>query len=158
MNGLLHNLEESLREELKCYGELLALLEMRPKKSARSLADELLATLSQIDALSEAIQAVRNERAQRQGEVARALGLEANLSISKLLPALPPYHQPLVGELLEENNQLLGRIRELVRRNHLLLWRALGLTERFIRSLSATGLALYNESGANLQPVVGHPP
>jgi flagellar FlgN protein len=152
MNALLHNFEESLREELKCYGGLLALLEIERRYVARSLPDELLATVSAINAQTEAIQAARNERAQRQSQLAQALGMASSARISKLILALPATHRPLVAALVDENNHLLRRVRERAHRNHDLLSRAVGFMEHCIRSVCAPGGPLYNAAGARLQP------
>ena len=71
MNELLQNFIESLREELKQYGELLALLDLQQDQVVRRLADELLDTVSAINTQGEAIQAARRERDQRQRELAK---------------------------------------------------------------------------------------
>jgi hypothetical protein len=65
MNETLHNFVESLREELKQYGELLALLELQQAQVVRRLADELLETVSAVNAQGDAIQVARREREQR---------------------------------------------------------------------------------------------
>ena len=69
MTELLHNFVESLREELKQYGELLALLELQQTQVVHRLADELLETVSAVNVQGDAIQVARREREQRQREV-----------------------------------------------------------------------------------------
>jgi glucose-6-phosphate-specific signal transduction histidine kinase len=155
MNALLHNFEESLREELKCYGELLALLEDQRQHVARTLPDEVLASVSEINTQTDTIQAVRGERAQRQSELAQSLALEPGTRISTLIPSLPAAHQPLVTALVNENNQLLARIKQLARHNHVVLTRAVGLIEKFIGTICSAGTPLYNGAGAKLRPSPG---
>ena len=64
MNALLQNLVESLREELKQYGELLALLDLQQDQVVRPLAATLVETVSDINAQGEAIHLARCEREQ----------------------------------------------------------------------------------------------
>ena len=49
MNDLLHNLIEALREELKQYGEMLAVLEQQQDSVVRRQVDDLLRNISQPD-------------------------------------------------------------------------------------------------------------
>src|ERR1035441_1358869 len=107
MNELLHNFVESLREELKQYGELLALLELQQTQVVRRLADELLATVSAVNAQGDAIQVARREREQRQREVARSFQLADEARIADLIAAMPEVCRPLVSALVGEKNQLL---------------------------------------------------
>ena len=152
MNEFLHNFIESLREELKEYGELLALLELQQAQVVRRLADELLETVSAVNAQGEAIQVARRERAQRQRELARSLQLPADACISALTIAMPEACRPLVTALVDENNQLLGRVRQRARQNHLLLRRSVDLMQQFINSFCAVGVSTYGEAGTVIPP------
>jgi len=147
MTELLHNFVESLREELKLYGELLALLDTQQEQVVRRQADELLETVSSINAQGEAIQAARHEREQRQRELARTLGQPDDARIATLMPLLPEAYRPLITALVDENNQLLARVQQRARQNHLLLNRSVELMEQFIRSLCAVSAPLYNGNG-----------
>jgi hypothetical protein len=148
MNELLQNFVESLREELKQYGELLALLEAQQEQVVRRLADELSETVSGINSQAEVIQAARRERDQRRRELARSLLLPDETLINQLIPALPESYRPLVSALVGENNHLLARVQQRARRNHVLLSRSLELMGQFINSLCAVGAPTYNEDGA----------
>ncbi len=148
MTESLNNFVESLREELKQYGELLALLDVQQEQVARRLADELLATVSAIHAQGEAIQGARHERAQRQRELAQSLDLPSDTRAGALVARLPLAYRPLVNALIQENNHLLGRVRQRARQNHLLLSRAVDMMSRFINSLCAVGAPTYNQAGA----------
>jgi FlgN protein len=148
MNELLQNFVESLREELRQYGELLALLEAQQEQVVRRLADELSETVSGINSQAEVIQAARRERDQRRRELARSLLLPDETLINQLIPALPESYRPLVSALVGENNHLLARVQQRARRNHILLSRSLELMGQFINSLCAVGAPTYNEVGA----------
>jgi hypothetical protein len=147
MNELLQNFIASLREELKQYGELLALLEVQQEQVVRRLAEELLASVAAVNAQGNAIQAARRERMQRQRELAQSLRLPADAPIAALSPLLPEACRPLVAALVEENNHLLRRVRQRARQNHVLLSRSLELMEQFINSFCAVGGPTYNETG-----------
>ena len=153
MTELLQNFVESLREELKHYGELLALLELQQEQVVHRLADEILATVSAINAQGEAIQGARLERSQRQRALALLLNLPSEAKVAELLPLLPEAYRPLVGALVEENNQLLTRVRQRARQNHILLSRAVELMGQFINSFCAGGVPTYNQVGVMTQAV-----
>jgi flagellar biosynthesis/type III secretory pathway chaperone len=152
MTEHLQNFIESLREELRHYGELLALLDAEQDQVVRRQADALLSTVQSINAEGEAIQVARRERAQRQRELAQSLELPADARIATLVPVLSQAHRPLIKALVEESNQLLVRVRQRARQNHILLSRSLELMEKFINSFCAVGVPTYNESGAVAAP------
>jgi hypothetical protein len=58
MNDLLHNLIEALREELKQYGEMLAVLDQQQHSVVQRQVDNLLQNVAAINAHAEAITAV----------------------------------------------------------------------------------------------------
>jgi len=148
MTEPLNNFVESLREELKQFGELLALLDLQRDQVVRRLTDELLATVSAINTQGEAVQAARRERAQRQRELARSLDLPTDVRAGALVAQLPQAYRPLVTALIQENNHLLARVRQHVRQNHLLLSRAVEMMGRFINSICAIGAPTYTQAGA----------
>ena len=155
MTEPLNNFVESLREELKQFGELLALLDAQRDQVVRRLPDELLATVSAINSQGEAIQAARRERAQRQRELARALDLPAGVRAGALVAQLPAAYRPLVTALIEENNHLLARVRQRARQNHILLSRAVEMMSRFLNSICAVGVPTYPPAGAVARPAPG---
>jgi predicted ATP-dependent protease len=158
MNELIQSFVESLREELKQYGELLALLEQQQAQVVRRLADELLETVSAVNAQGDAIQMARREREQRQRELARSLRLLDDARIADLIAAMPEVCRPLVSALVDENNQLLGRVRQRARQNHVLLSRSVELMQQFINSFCAVGVPTYNEIGIVMPPpALGRP-
>lgn len=153
MNELLQNFVESLREELRQYGEMLALLDVQQEQVVRRLANELSETVSAINSQGEVIQAARRERSQRQRVLTRAVHLPDEELVAKLIPALPESYRPLVSALVDENNQLLARVQQRARQNHILLSRSLELMSQFINSFCAIGVPTYNDSGT-MSPAV----
>ncbi len=148
MNELLQNFVESLREELRQYGEMLALLDVQQEQVVRRLADELSETVSAINAQGEVIQAARRERGQRQRDLSRALNQPDETFIALLIPVLPASYRPLVSALGDQNTQLLARVQQRARQNHILLSRSLELMGQFINSFCAIGVPTYNDSGS----------
>ncbi len=136
MNELLANLIEALREELKQYGEMLALLDYQQELVVQRQGADLLQSVAAVDAQAEAIRVARREREQRWRHLARTIGCSEEVSFQEALPHLPAELRPLIQALVEENNELLTRVQERARENHLLLNRAVELMERFINTLS----------------------
>ena len=147
MNQLLHNLIEALREELKEYGEMLALLDQQQQLVSHRQTQDLLQCVGSINAQAETIATARHEREQRQREVLREFNLETDAPFSALLPRLPVAVQPLVKALVEENNQLLARIQQRARQNHLMLTRIVELMQRFLGSLFPGNPTTYDNAG-----------
>jgi len=147
MNEVLQNFVESLREELKQYGELLALLDLQQDQVVRRMADELLATVAAINTQGEALHVVRRERAQRQRALAQHLTLPAEARVTTLLERLPEVYRPLVLALVEENNHLIARVKQRARQNHILLSRAVEMMSQFINSFCSVSAPTYNQSG-----------
>jgi flagellar biosynthesis/type III secretory pathway chaperone len=147
MNELLHNLIEALREELKEYGEMLALLDQQQQMVTHRQTQDLLQCVGSINVQAETIAIARREREQRQREVARELHLSADASFTEVMPKLPSPFQGLVKALVQENNQLLARIQQRARQNHLMLTRIVDLMQRFLGSLFPGNPATYDNAG-----------
>jgi flagellar biosynthesis/type III secretory pathway chaperone len=135
MNDLLPNLIEALREELKQYGEMLALLEQQQTRVMERQTGDLLQSVAGVNAQTAVIAATRHEREQRQRHISRALDLPESASFTDLLPLLPADYRPLVQALVQENNELLVRVQQRVRQNHLLLSHAVELMQQLINSI-----------------------
>ncbi len=148
MNDLLHNLIEALREELKQYGEMLAVMEQQQDLVVQRQCSQLLANVQQTQSQGDVVAAVRRERSQRQRNVARQAGLPEESSIAEIIPRLEPAYRPLMQALVHENNELLHRVQQRARQNHLLLSHAVDLNRQLIESiLPGTGLKTYDKSG-----------
>jgi hypothetical protein len=111
MNELIHNFIESLREELRQYGELLALHEVLSKQLPSRSVNASLDLASVVTLQADAVAATYRERAQRQRDLAQYLRLPPDSSIAALLPLLPETYRPLVEALFEECHQLRERAR-----------------------------------------------
>lgn len=148
MNEPLHNFIEALREELKQYGEMLALLDHQQELLISRQTAGILESVTAINTQADAIQAVRRERDQRRWHLARALKIEEDISLKSLVRHLPLSYRPLVHALIQENQELLVRVQQRARQNHLLLSRAVELMQQFIKSILPGGApTTYTGSG-----------
>jgi flagellar biosynthesis/type III secretory pathway chaperone len=148
MNEPLDNFIEALREELKQYGEMLALLDHQQELLITRQTAGILESVAAINTQADAIQAVRRERDQRRWHLARALRLEENLSLKSIINYLPASYRPLADALIQENQELLVRVQLRARQNHLLLSRAVELMQQFIKSiLPGAAPSTYTDSG-----------
>jgi flagellar biosynthesis/type III secretory pathway chaperone len=141
-------LVEALRHELREYGELLALLEQQQEHVMVRAADDVLHSVAAIGDQAAKIQEARRLREDCQKDVARELQTPDEPSFAALMPRLPEPHRFAVAELVRENNDLLTRVQERARQNHLLMSRSLELMQRFITSLiPAIQPTVYTGSG-----------
>jgi flagellar biosynthesis/type III secretory pathway chaperone len=135
MNDALHNLIEALREELREYGGMLALLEQQQEQVVGRAADELLQTVTAVNRQGDVLQRARQERERRRRELCAALAIPLDTPLKDLSAHLPENYRPLVQALLEENNALLARVQQRARQNFLLLRRSLELVRNLIATL-----------------------
>jgi len=157
MKDFLHNLVDSLREELKEYGEMLALLDQQQEMVMRRQTQDLLQCVQTINAQVENITAARLEREQRQRVVARLFGLGDDTPFALLVPQLPGEYRPLVQALVQENNELLKRIQRRARQNHLLLSRIVELMQRlFDPFFPGCRPTTYDDSGVMANAAAPH--
>jgi flagellar biosynthesis/type III secretory pathway chaperone len=155
MTPILEPLIEALREELKQYGEMLALLDQQQEFVLSRAVDEVLSTVSAVNLQSATVQQARHHREQCQHELAATFQLPCSASFLQIIPALPEDYRPLIQALVHENNELLLRIQRRVRQNHLLLSRCLDLMQRFMNTLFP-GLrpTLYTGTGSLLSATI----
>jgi hypothetical protein len=149
MKDLLQNLIEALREELKEYGEMLALLDHQQQTVMHRQTQDLLQHAAAINSQAQTIAAARLEREQHQRHIACWLCLPEQSPLGALVPRFPAEYQPLAQALVQENNELLTRVLQRARQNHLLLSRVTELMQRIIGSLfpAAVQPAAYNDAG-----------
>lgn len=151
MNEQLNNLIEALREELKQYGEMLALLDQEQEMVMQRQTVGIPTCVAAINAQADTLHAVRHEREQRRRHLARTLQLCEDIGFRELTGRLPADYQPLLEALVEENKELLVRVQQRARQNHLLLSRMVELMQRLITSiLPGTGPTTYSEGGVVL--------
>lgn len=147
MNEALENLIQALREELQQYGEMLARLDQQQEHVTTRAAEALLQSTAEIEVQTRVIHEARNARLARQQDVARGLGLAGDAAFNDILPNLPGDYRPLVGALVQENNELLIRVQQRSRQNHVLLCRSVELMSRLLSSLLPAGATVYTEKG-----------
>ena len=135
MNELLSNLIEALREELKQYGEMLALLDQQQQLVMQRQVADLPENVNSVNAQAGVIAAARQEREQRQRHLVRLLALPENCPVTQVIPQLPADYRPLVGALVQENNELLIRVQQRARQNHLMLSHCVELMQQLINSI-----------------------
>ena len=135
MKELLSNLIEALREELKQYGEMLALLDQQQQFVTQRQVADLPENVNNVNSQAGVIAAARQEREQRQRHLARLLSLPETAGIALLIPLLPSDYRPLVDALVHENNALLIRVQQRARQNHLLLSHCVDLMQQLINSI-----------------------
>ena len=148
MKEQVQSLIEALREELQQYGEMLARLNDQQELVVRRAADELLQSVANIQTQAAIIHTARDYRAACQRELNTAVGLPAESAFADLLPRLPQELRPLVAALVQENNELLFRVHQRTRQNHVLLSRSVELMSRLISTLfPAAESTVYNVGG-----------
>ena len=130
---------EALRSELQQYGEMLARLDQQQDSILRRAPDEVLVSVTAVQEQGAAIQAARQTREQCHRRLASDLGHAEPTTLAQLAEAVPPDYQPLLRALIEENNQLLVRVQQRARQNHLLLRRSLDLMQGLLQSLFPAG-------------------
>ncbi len=156
MIGRLEQLIDALRNELQQYGEMLALLDHHQQQVLQSGAEELLSSISGINAQSAVIQKAREQRQLAQRQLAQGLNQPEDSTFAHLIPRLLEPYRPLVGALVQENNELLLRVRERAQQNQQLLRRSLELMQRFITTLAPEDPAA--ASRETTQPVLAVEP
>lgn len=141
----------ALREELKNYGEMLALLDQQQEAVMSRQADATLVTVSAIQTQASVIQSSRHDRDECQRAVARDLCLLESATFVEIIPLLPAAYRPLLQTLVEENNALLLRVQQRGRQNHLLLSRSVELMQQFMSTLfPAREPQVYDDRGHRL--------
>ena len=148
MNEELTKLIESLREELRQYGQMLVLLDEQQGRIIQRHNDELLDATAAVNNQGAAIQTARRQREDAQRELGRLLQVGGDAPLTHMAPLLPPDYRPLLNALMQENNHLLQRIQQRARQNYLLLRRSLELLDQFINSFCPAKAPVYNGAGS----------
>ena len=135
---------------------MLALLDHQQKLVELQGGEDLIHSISAIDAQSAAIQAARANRTLAQSNLAEALSQGRASAFADLIPLMPENYRPLARALMQENHELSRRVRQRAQENHLLLGRSLEKMQRFISTLSeqdhATALSRDEERLAAVEP------
>ncbi|MGE3309191.1 MAG: flagellar protein FlgN [Limisphaerales bacterium] len=134
----LQYLIESLRNELQQYGEMLALMDREQELIVQRSSQELFDTVAAIQTQAGFIQDARVRRDEARAALARSLEVPEDSTFEVLGSRVPPEYRPLLDALVRENNQLLFRVQQRARQNHLLLTRSMELMQRFLATLFPT--------------------
>jgi flagellar biosynthesis/type III secretory pathway chaperone len=156
MIQLVEKLIAALREELQQYGEMLARLDEQQQFVVRRAAEAALQSVPLIQSQSAVLNQVRDLRFAALKELCGILNLAEESTFKDLLPHLPSDYRPLLQALVHENNELLQRIHQRVRQNHILLTRTVESMQRVINSLGVQrNTPVYNGDGSVLMPAAG---
>jgi len=135
----LQQLVAALREELKHYGEMLALLEQQQQTVQSRAADQAFAATGAIHRQAEAILEARRNSDARRRALARELRQDESSSVPQLMPLIPPQYRPLLKSLVEENAALFQSVQRAARDNHEFLTRSVESMQRFLKLLFPGG-------------------
>jgi hypothetical protein len=128
MKHLVQDLIEALRDELKEYGEMLALLEQ---------SETRMPWVTAVHAQAVTIASARSHREVCRRRVANHLRLPEDSSWPALLPRFATEQQPLLQALIQENHELFIRVQQRASQHHQLLHRITELMQRSVGSLSS---------------------
>jgi flagellar biosynthesis/type III secretory pathway chaperone len=151
MTDKIQNLVNALRDELKEYGELLALLDRQQQSVIERDADQVFQSVGHVQRQGATIAEARSRREECARAIARDLCQEPDAGFAVLIPLLPAAYRPLARALVDENNELLVRVQQRARQNHLLLSRSVELMQGLLDSLlPSRETRVYNGRG-NMQ-------
>lgn len=154
MTDSTEQLISALREELQQYGEMLALLNRQQQQLVERTPDEISQSVRLIQAQGQAIQKARSHRESCRQRVAVAFAQPESVTFADLIPTLPAELRPLIKALVDENNELLVRVQQRARQNHLLLSRSVELMQGLLNTLMQSRETLvYDNHGGVQAPV-----
>ena len=149
MIEFVEKLVSALREELQQYGEMLARLDDQQELVMRRQPVALLESIPQVQTQSATLTQVREARLGAMKALCTMLRLPIETTFKDLLPHIPTDYRPLLEALVQENNELLQRIHQRARQNHILLSRTVESMQHVINSLGIhRPTATYDDSGA----------
>lgn len=132
---LVEGLIAALREELQQYGEMLARLDEQQASIIRRAGDQVLVSVASIEEQAAAISEARARRADALRHLLSGIKLPTGSTLQQALPHLPPDYHPLLKALVHENNELVARVQQRSRQNHLLLMRSLETMHKLMQTL-----------------------
>ena len=148
MTEFIEKLIATLREELQQYGEMLARLDEQQQLVIRRAAQAALQSVPLIQSQSSILTQVRESRFTAMKELCAQLDLPESATFKELTPQVPNEYRPLLQALVQENNELLQRIHQRARQNHILLTRTVESMQHVINSLGIhRPTPVYNEEG-----------
>jgi flagellar biosynthesis/type III secretory pathway chaperone len=149
MIDFVEKLISALREELQQYGEMLARLDDQQELVMRRVAGAVLESVPHVQSQSAILTQAREVRFASMKALCNMLRLPAGTTFKDLLPNVPADYRPLLEALVDENNELLHRIHQRARQNHILLSRTVESMQHVINSLGIhRPTAVYDDNGA----------
>ena len=143
---------EALRAELQEYGGLLASLDQQQQAVIGRAGDDVLQSVGAVNDRAVAVERARQTRQGCSEELAQLLGQPADADLASITAHLPQKFRPAVQALVRENNQLLVRVRQRARQNHLLISRSMELMQRVLNAFVPSGLCTtYSERGKQIE-------
>jgi flagellar biosynthesis/type III secretory pathway chaperone len=141
-------LVELLRLELQEYGGLFNLLGRQQDRIIDRQADAILLVNDEIDAQTRVVADLRTRREEMVADLHARAAVTGKVTLRALLGCFPASVRPLVEALMTDINHMLRRNRQKARQNHLLLARAMELTEQTLRVLQPENFTrTYQRSG-----------
>jgi flagellar biosynthesis/type III secretory pathway chaperone len=128
-------LVETLRNELQEYGGLFNLLSQQQDRIIDRQTDVVLSINDEIEAQTQAVADLRRRREDLVAGLNERTGATQAVTLRSLIPYFPEVVRPLLEALMTDINHMVRRNRQKARQNHLLLSRAMELTEQTLRVL-----------------------
>lgn len=158
MTEFVEKLVGALREELQQYGEMLARLDDQQELVMRRAAIAVLESVPHVQSQSARLTEAREIRFAAMNALCAMLNLPIETTFKDLLPKVPSDYRPLLEALVQENNELLQRIQQRARQNHILLSRTVESMQHVINSLGIhRPTAVYDDSGTVFSPSPARP-
>jgi flagellar biosynthesis/type III secretory pathway chaperone len=153
MIEFIDKLISALREELQHYGEMLARLDDQQDLVMRRSPVALLESIPAVQSQSATLTQAREIRFGAMKALCAMLRLPLETAFKDVLPHVPADYRPLLEALVQENNELLQRIHQRARQNHILLSRTVESMQHVINSLGIhRPTATYDDSGTVFSP------
>jgi len=139
---------DALRAELQEYGALFNHLTRQQEEIFGRRVDAVLEINGDIDGQTKIIAAARKRRDGVMAELSTKAGLPSGTRLSGMLGSFPDFVRPLLEALVRDINLMMNRTRRKARQNHILLARAVELTQETLRLLQpGTFTKTYARSG-----------
>jgi len=138
----------ALRSELQEYGGLFNLLGRQQDRIIDRQTDAVLELNDDIEAQTNVVATLRRAREALVRDLGARVGANPHGSVRALIPYFPDVVRPLLEALVRDINHMIRRNRQKARQNHVLLSRAMELTEHTLRVLQPENFTrTYHRSG-----------
>ncbi len=141
-------LVDALRAELEEYGALFNHLTRQQEEIFSRRIESVLEINGEIDGQAKIIASARERRDEIMTDLSAKAGLPTGSRLSAMLESFPDFVRPLLEALVRDINLMINRTRRKARQNHILLARAIELTQETLRLLQPeTFTKTYARSG-----------